>query len=379
MTLPPPLTLDSSAFDSAAPELPNSDAVFLVWAGERSAYLAKTSMLRRRLQRILKRADTTGKARDTPGRMLNLRAVATKVECWLTGSKFESGLVHYTLARQHYPETYLRMIKLRMPSYVRVTLANRFPRTQVTTQVTARFGRSSSLYYGPFRTRGSAEHFESQMLDLFQVRRCQEDLDPRPDHPGCIYGEMNRCLRPCQQVVSAEEYASEVLRLSEFLADGGSSMLSTIGAARERLSEEMDVEQAARQHKRFEQVNQVLAMRDDLVTSIDRLCGIAVMPSTQPDSARLFFLWQGCWQPAQEFPLTSHVSLDQRLREVIAGFTPSAVSRQERQEHLALLARWFYSTWRDGEWIGFENLAKIPYRKLVRAISRVHGKVSVSV
>ncbi len=34
--------------------LPNSDAVFLVWAGDRSSYLAKTSMLRRRLLRILK-------------------------------------------------------------------------------------------------------------------------------------------------------------------------------------------------------------------------------------------------------------------------------------------------------------------------------------
>lgn len=368
MNLPPPLALDSSAFDSATPELPNADAVFLVWAGERSAYLARTSMLRRRLQRILK-------AGDTHGRMLNLRAVATHVEYWLTGSKFESALVHYALARQHYPETYLRMIKLRMPSYVRLTLANRFPRTQVT----SRFGRSSSMYYGPFRTRGGAEHFEAQMLDLFQVRRCQEDLDPRPDHPGCIYGEMNRCLRPCQQVVSAEEYASEVSRLSEFLADSGAGMLSTIGSARERLSEEMDFEQAARQHKRFEQVNQVLAMRDDLVTSIDQLCGIAVVPSTFSDAARLWLMWQGCWQAPREFPLTSHVSLDQRLRELVAGFAPATVSRQERQEHLALLARWFYSTWRDGEWIGFESLEKLPYRKLVRAISRVHGKVSATV
>ena len=365
MNLPPPRVLESSAFDCAIPELPNADAVFLVWAGERSAYLAKTSMLRRRLQRILKSS-------GTPGRMLNLRAVATRVEYWLTGSKFESGLAHYALARRHYPDTYLKTIKLRMPSYVRLTLSNQFPRTQVT----ARFGRGSSIYYGPFRTRGGAEHFEAQMLDLFQIRRCQEDLDPRPDHPGCIYGEMNRCLRPCQQVVSPEEYGSEVIRLSGFLADSGTSMLNTIGVARDRLSEEMDFEQASRQHKRFEQVNEVLAMRDGLVTNIDKLCGVAVAPSTHSDSAQLWFVWQGCWQAPLEFPLTSDVSLDRRLRELVAGLAHSAVSRQERQEHLALLARWFYSTWRDGEWIGFESLQEVPYRKLVRAISRVHGKMA---
>src|SRR5947209_6547307 len=182
MIPPKPLELGSSDLESAIPELPNTDAVFLVWAGEQSAYLAKTSMLRRRLLRILRPGEGSR-------RMLNLRGVATKVQYWLTGSRFESGLVHYALAKEHYPGTYLRMIKLRMPAYVRLTLANAFPRTQVTT----RFGGSRSMYYGPFRTRAGAEHFESQVLDLFQVRRCQEDLEPRADHPGCIYGEMNLC------------------------------------------------------------------------------------------------------------------------------------------------------------------------------------------
>ena len=50
----------------------------------------------------------------------------------------------------------------------------------------------------------------------------------------------------------------------------------------------------------------------------------------------------------------------------------------ERQEHLALLARWHYSSWSDGEWIGFHALDQVPYRKLVRAISRVRQKAEAS-
>ena len=363
MTIPEPATIGAPEFDAGVQEVPNADGVFLVWAGGQSAYLAKTSLLKRRLQRIL---SPQGAAR----RMLNLREIATRVDYWLTGSRFESGLLHYALARRHYPDTYLRMIKLRMPAYVRLTLGNAFPRTQVTTR-TARIGSGKSLYYGPFRTRGAAELFETQTLDLFQVRRCQEDLEPSPNHPGCIYGEMNMCLRPCQQVVSAEEYRSEANRLADFLATNGTTMLSGIAAARDRLSEEMQFEEAARQHKRFEQVSQVLSGRDDLVASIDQLHGVAVLPSLAADSVRLFFLWQGCWQPAQDFALTSHVSMDTRLRELAAGLQPVAASRAERQEHLALLARWFYSSWRDGEWIGFPSPAQAAYRKLVRAISRV--------
>ena len=75
-----------------------------------------------------------------------------------------------------------------------------------------------------------------------------------------------------------------------------------------------------------------------------------------------------------EFPLTSNVSLDQRLRELVASLQPVTAPLAEKQEHLALLARWHYSTWSDGEWIGFHDPAQTPYRKLVRAISRVGQK-----
>jgi hypothetical protein len=363
MVVPDPQLLDVASLDEAMNALPNSDAVFLVSAGDRSAYLAKTSMLRRRLLRILKPAAASG-------RSLNLREVVTRVEYWLTASRFESTLLHYALAKRHYPDDYLRLVKLRMPAYVKLILANEFPRSQVTTRVSGGAG----LYYGPFRTRAAAELFENQFLDLFQMRRCQENLEPSPEHPGCIYGEMNMCLRPCQQVVGREEYMTEVQRVREFLNGDGLSLVNVTSAARERLSQEMNFEEAARQHKRLESIQQVLALRDDLVCDIDRLFGVAVAPAAAPNSVLLWFVCQGCWQAPIEFPLISHVSLDQRLRELVGSLQPVISPLAEKQEHLALLARWHYSTWSDGEWIGFHDLAQTPYRKLVRAISRVGQK-----
>ena len=165
----------------------------------------------------------------------------------------------YELARRHFPKTYLDLLKLRMPTYVKLVLTNEFPRSQLTTHL----GRAPALYCGPFRSRASAEKFESQFLDLFQMRRCQDDLMPSPEHPGCIYGEMGMCLRPCQQVVGRDEYLHEVGRVAEFLKTGGHSLLDTIGRARDRYSEEMMFEEAARQHKRYEKVQEVLKLRDE--------------------------------------------------------------------------------------------------------------------
>ena len=279
-------------------------------------------------------------------------------------------LLHYALAKRYFPEDYLRLVKLRMPAYVKLILSNEFPRSQVTT----RLGGGSALYYGPFRTRGAAELFENQFLDLFQMRRCQENLEPSPQHPGCIYGEMNTCLRPCQQIVSREGYASEVARVEEFLTGNGVGLLSVTSAARDRLSQEMSFEEAARQHKRLERIQEVLALRDDLVGDIDRLYGVAVAPASSSDTVLLWFVCQGTWQLPRQFSLASSVSLDSRLRELVASLDPVSAPLSEKQEHLALLARWHYSSWSDGEWIGFHGWDEVPYRKLVRAISRVRQK-----
>lgn len=358
------VTEDLSQLDAALETVPDSSAVFLLWPKEGAPYLSKTARLRRRLLRLLKH-------RETPSRLLHLRHTVRRIEYRLTASRLESSVLHYELARRHFPETYLELVRLRMPSYVKILLANPFPRTQLTTQVT----RSGGLFFGPFSSRAAAEAFEGQFLDLFQIRRCQEDLQPSPEHPGCIYGEMAMCLRPCQQVVGPVEYAREVERASEFLNTGGHSLLDTIARSRDQLSQEMNFEEAARQHKRFAKVQEVLKLRDDLAASLDRLHGVAITRSMAPGSVELWFVRGGEWQTPQRFSFEVRegkpLSIDQQLRAVFGAVEARKLTVRERQEYLALLARWYYSSWRDGEWLGFDSWDDMPYRKLVHAISRV--------
>ena len=334
--------------------LPDVPAVFVLRAGDRSAYAARTAVLRRRVLRAVK--------------MLGLAGLLTKLEYWPVASPLEGSLLHYAVMRRLYPDQYLKLIRLRMPAYVKVILGNTFPRTRVSSRLSA----TKTLHYGPFRSRAEAENFEGQFLDFFQLRRCQEDLVPSPAHPGCIYGEMNMCLRPCQQLVTVEEYRSEVQRVVDFLSSNGASLLASATAARDRLSEEMHFEEAARQHERCDRINAVLALRGDLVRDVERLCGLVVTPSLAPESVHLHFLWHGAWMAPVVFEVGQiGSSLDQRLREVVDRIETPRIGVQDRQEHLALLARWYYSSWRVGDWIAIDDPARVPYRRIVRVISKV--------
>jgi hypothetical protein len=182
---------------------------------------------------------------------------------------------------------------------------------------------------------------------------------------------MNMCMRPCQQVVGVDEYESEVNRVAEFLRSGGSTALNSVRAARDRLSEALDFEAAARQHKRYEQVQEVVALRDELAHDVNTLSGVAVTRALAPDAVCLWFMHRGWWQSPVEFPLHELSGpLDRRLRELVTSLEPVTGSMEERQENVAILASWQYSSFCDGEWLGFEDFSKLPYRKLVNAIAR---------
>ena len=197
-----PLIASPADLDS----IPDVPAVFLLWASEGKPYLARTALLRRRLKRLIS-------DRDRVSRLLNLRGIAERIEYWPMGSRLESSVLHLELAQKHFPEDWPRIVRLRPPAFVRLTVDNPFPRTMITT----RLGRG--LFYGPFASRAAAERFDGELLDLFQIRRCEENLAPSPEHPGCIYGEMSKCLRPCQEVVSIDEYRSEAGRVGAVFAD----------------------------------------------------------------------------------------------------------------------------------------------------------------
>ncbi len=280
--------------------LPNRQAVFLLWPREGKPVLARTNVLRKRLLRLL----------------ATLRGTAERIEYQFVGSRLEAQFLLLDLARKYLGASYRDEIRLRLPPYVKLVLSNRFPRTQVTTHI----GRAPAIYYGPFRNRATAARFESGFLDLFQLRRCQKDLEPSPTHPGCIYGEMGRCLRPCQEAVGDAEYRGETERVAEFLKTSGRSLTGLAESARERLSAEMDFEGAALMHQRFERISEVLGLRDEMARELDRLNAIAVTPSVEPDAVELGWLRGGEWRGFSRIAFNpadgTSVSLDARLREL---------------------------------------------------------------
>ncbi len=330
-------------------------------------HLSWSTNLERRLKRLLL-SSYPGAGPDSG----SLSKKIDSVECWPTGSRLELTLLLYRLAKKLYPERYLKFLKLRMPWFVGVTARDPFPRLEVTNRLSARL----DLTWGPFAARAIAQEYEQSVLGLFQMRRCVEVLAPGADHPGCIYGEMNQCLRPCQCVVSADEYRAEAERVRDLLVTNGRATLAGLSAARDRACEEMQFEQAALMHKRIEKIKASAALRDPVIGEIHEFNGIALTRSVITGQFLLWPMLKGFWQDPVPFFIDgnnspSGESLDSQLRELLAQHLPQPHVSGNRTEEIAIFSRWYYSSWRDGEWFPFASLASLNYRRLVRQLSKM--------
>ncbi len=284
------------------------------------------------------------------------------------GSAFEAQWLLYGLNRIYYPRLYRSRLRLKPPALLKLNLSNRFPRCYPT----RRIANDGALYYGPFPSRAAAERFAAEFLDLFKIRRCVEDLDPDPAHPGCIYSQMRMCMAPCFQGCTDDEYRAEVGRVVEFLGSRGRSLTATLEAERTRASEALDFESAQRAHRRIAKVQDVVRLEPEPVRNLQDLHAVIVLPGSKPESVSFFLLQAGQLSgPASlvfDENVPSPLPLDERLHALFqvlrSGHAPVAKAR--RWEHLSLFSRWYYSSFREGEIVMLPSAAEIPHARLIR-------------
>jgi hypothetical protein len=265
--------------------LPHSQAVFALYGADERAepYIGRTPNLRARLERLLQ------PSANHP-RRLHLAGLVRRIEWQLTGSEFESLLVQFDLLQNEYGTKCLDRMHLRAPAFVRFLGSNPYPRIAVTHRPSL---RESDWAYGPFLSRAAAERFSDEMLKLFLLRRCTDDLTPHPGHPGCVYSEMKMCLAPCYKGCTDEQYAQESAAVENFLATRGESRLVTLRAQRDEASAELAFESAATLHAQVERVEQVRALAAEIVRPLSQLRAVVLQASPNPDEVAVFLFESG--------------------------------------------------------------------------------------
>jgi hypothetical protein len=270
---------------AALAQLPTSPAVFALYGAEAHAepYIGRTPNLRGRLERLLQPSAKYPRRLQLAGRVRQIR--------WrLTGSEFESLLAQFSLLEKIYGAKSLERMHLGAPAFIRFLGSNAYPRIVVTNRPSQ---READWAYGPFQSRAAAERFADEALKLFLLRRCTEELKPRPDHPGCVYSEMKMCLAPCYKGCTDERYGEEAVAVERFLATRGESKLVTLRTQRDEASANLEFEAAATLHTQVARVESVRALAPELVRPLSQLRAVILQASANSGEVAVFLYNNG--------------------------------------------------------------------------------------
>lgn len=419
------ISFDPAEARAALDALPRVAAVFALYGEDAKAepYIGRTPNLRGRLERLLQPS-------AKHPRRLQLAGRVRRIEWRRTGSEFESLLFQFEMLRGVYGAKALERMHLRAPAFLRYLGSNRYPRIAVTQRPSQ---READWAYGPFASRAAAERFADEALKLFLLRRCVEELEPDPGHPGCVYSEMKMCLAPCYRGCTDERYGEEAAAVESFLATRGESRLVVLRGERERASESLEFEQAATLHAQVQKVEAVRALAPELVQPVSRLRAMVFQASSAPDEVAVFLFedgrlrgpvgfstlgmriqneqsgstslfaqpmaleavpekqgsgvrgqgsegerqGSGAAEAATEVRVARDV-LESRMEAVLEALRADGgeADATGRQGHLALLKRWYYrpEVRRVGEVFFPDGEGRWPVRTMLRGIGRVAAK-----
>ena len=259
--------------------------MFSLYGAEAHAepYIGRTPNLKARLERLLQPS-------AKHPRRLQLAGRVRRIVWRLTGSEFESLLLQFELLEEIYGAKALERMHLRAPAFVRFLGGNPYPRIVVTNKPSQ---READWAYGPFASRVAAERFAEEALKLFLLRRCTDDLNPDPSHPGCVYSEMKMCLAPCYKGCTDERYAEEAMAVQDFLATRGDSKLVVLRGERDAASSNLAFEDAAALHAQVQKVEAVRALAPELVQPLSKLRVVIMQASANPDEVAVFLFERG--------------------------------------------------------------------------------------
>jgi len=154
--------------------------------------------------------------------------------------------------------------------YVKLSLAERFPRVYVT----RRLRKDGSAYYGPYFPANLAYRIVDLIHRHFMVPSCKVDLTryhPRP----CLQYYIKRCLGPCVMDLTTPEIYAEAVRDVKLFLEGRQTDL--VKSLRERMSEAAEMQE-------FERA----ARYRDLISTVEQLQEKQRIAAVEGDDADVF-------------------------------------------------------------------------------------------
>ena len=195
---------------------------------------------------------------------------AVDVEYIVVANNKEALALENNLIKQRKPRFNILLRDDKTYPYVKLTLAEKWPRVYVT----RRLRKDGSAYYGPYFPANLAYRIVDLIHRNFMIPSCKVDLTrfhPRP----CLQYYIKRCLGPCvKELTTPDAYQEAVRDVKMFLEGRPTDLAKSLRARMEQAASDQEYERAARYR--------------DLISTVEQLQERQRIAAAEGDDADVF-------------------------------------------------------------------------------------------
>jgi excinuclease ABC subunit C len=228
--------------------LPAQPGVYLYKNAEGEViYVGKAKSLRSRVRSYLLAAS---QANAKTG---SLMREAVDLDYILVANEHEALALENNLIKQQHPRFNILLRDDKTYPYVKLTMADRFPKVFITRRVR----KDGAAYYGPYFPGNLAYRVVELIHRSFLVPSCKVDLS-RYHQRACLQYYIHRCLGPCVEGLTTPEAYASAVRDAQMLLEGRHAELeNTLTARMMAAAEAEQFETAARLRDQLATVHQL--------------------------------------------------------------------------------------------------------------------------
>ncbi len=213
-------------------KLPDKPGVYIMKdKHDRVIYVGKAVVLKNRVRQYFR------KNNKTP-RIEKMVSLIDHFEYIVVGSEDEALILECNLIKKHRPKFNVLLKDDKTYPYIKIDVKSDYP----TVIMTRRIQNDGAKYFGPYPNVGAAKEMVSFIKEKFQIRQCK---NYRNQDRACLNYHIKKCLAPCMNYVSTEEYRKQIDQIIMLLDGKIDSIIKKLTEEMNEYSEKLEFEKAA--------------------------------------------------------------------------------------------------------------------------------------
>ena len=268
-------------------------------------YVGKAVNLRHRVRSYFQQSGRTSK-------VSTLMAQAEDFEYVVTDSEVEALIYECNLIKEHRPRYNVRLRDDKQYPYIRIGLADTWPRPEVVRRLAA----DGARYFGPFTDSRSVRRTLDLLNRMFPYCTCANPAGGTGR--ACLKYHIGRCLGPCVGACTRDEYMAVIEQVCLFLEGKTEEIVGRLRAQMDEASEALKYERAAFLRDQIIAVERTVERQKVISTAMMDQDVVAFARSDGEACVEVFFIRRGKLVGHEHFILEG--AQDEDAREIITSF-----------------------------------------------------------